>query len=476
MTGSGSTGAAPTIPASTAVGSRHGAAGGWVLAALVALLLLVASVPISSAAGTVPVVIAVLLSLAGGFSLRRPVTGAVIVGVVLTLGIGHGPPHLGSGILASPVAVAACAARGHLLTAIAMAAWHLLPPTISALLRGDDPEFLVAQALLWVVLETTAVLAGTWGGGLAHRIHLERSRRISDLAEQRRAIARELHDTGVRAMTRVVMLSESAAGRPDIAAADAQRFAQIAATARQGTLELRDLLDVLRIEDTARSPISTTSAAGGEDRRPLDGLLEAMRLRLAAEGFSARVELDGEPSRAVSRSGILERCLRELEANVVRHGDRGAPVAVLGEVRSVTAAGCEGTEHDAEFADGGGTDDGDTDGGSADEGAGSERTASGVDLELLVRNGVARHPAPAPAGGAGLDGVRERLTAVGGRVETRREGPWFLTRLLVPLEASAPATPGAPAASGAPSARDGTEDAAPPSASRTTPQPMEAPT
>ncbi|QNN82100.1 hypothetical protein H3H54_13015 [Brachybacterium sp. Z12] len=47
-------------------------------------------------------VIAVLLSLAGGLSVRHPVVGAVAAGTVLTLGLGNGPAHIGSGILASP--------------------------------------------------------------------------------------------------------------------------------------------------------------------------------------------------------------------------------------------------------------------------------------------------------------------------------------------------------------------------------------
>lgn len=94
------------------------------------------SVPISSGVDRASTVIAVLLSLAGGLSVRHPVVGAVAAGTVLTLGLGNGPAHIGSGILASPVTVAACAARGHLLTAIGMAAWHVIPLAVSAVLRG----------------------------------------------------------------------------------------------------------------------------------------------------------------------------------------------------------------------------------------------------------------------------------------------------------------------------------------------------
>ncbi|MGO1481574.1 MAG: histidine kinase [Brachybacterium sp.] len=369
------------------------ALGGWVAAALVTILLLVVSVPISSGVDRASTVIAVLLSLAGGLSVRHPVVGAVAAGTVLTLGLGNGPAHIGSGILASPVTVAACAARGHLLTAIGMAAWHVIPLAVSAVLRGDDPEFLISQVMLWLVLQTTAVLAGTWGRSLAWRARAERSRRISDLAEQRRAIARELHDTGVRAMTRVVMLSENATVRPGIEAADAAQFSRIAATAREAAEELRVLLDTLRTEDSAGIRLPTAGEQSGPVR--LRSLVEGLRLRLIAEGFHAQVSLDGDGNLPVPRHGVLDRCLREIEANVIRHGDRCVPVAILGELS---------------------TPEPDHDGGRPR-------------LDLLVRNGVAPRLTSAPRGGAGLEGMRERLAQIGGQLETRREGALFLTHL-----------------------------------------------
>ena len=357
------------------------------------VLLLVVSVPIASGVDRTSTVIAVLLSLAGGLSVRHPVIGAVAVGAVLTLGLGNGPAHIGTGILASPVTVAACAARGRLLTSIGIASWHVIPPAVSGVLRGDDPEFLISQVMLWLVLQTSAVLAGTWGRSLAWRAHEERSRRISDLAEQRRAIARELHDTGVRAMTRVVMLSENATVRPGIDAADAAQFARIAGTAREATEELRLLLETLRTEDSPDVPLPTT----GEQSGPIElrGLIEGLRLRLVAEGFDAQVSLDADAELCVPRHGALDRCLREIEANVTRHGDRGVPVAILGEL-STPATMEEG---------------------------GRPR------LELLVRNGIAPRAASAPRGGAGLDGMRERLAQIGGQLETRQEGSSFLTHL-----------------------------------------------
>lgn len=371
------------------------ALGPWIAAALVTILLLVVSIPIASGVDRASTVIAVLLSAAGGLSVRHPVLGAVAAGTVLTLGLGNGPAHIGTGILASPVTIAACAGRGHLLTAIGMAAWHVIPPAVSGVLRGDDPEFLISQVMLWLVIQTGAVLAGTWGRALTGRLREERSRRLTDLAEQRRAIARELHDTGVRAMTRVVMLSENAAVRPGVDPADAAQFSRISRTAREATEELRVLLETLRTEDTADAPL----VASGDVGTPvgLGDLLEGLRLRLLAEGFTAQVSLEGDSDLPVPRHGVLERCLREVEANVLRHGDRCVPVAVLGEL----------LPHDPE-------DD-----------------SAPPRLELLIRNGIASSPASAPRGGAGLDGMHERLTSIDGWLETRRDGAQFLTRLSV---------------------------------------------
>ncbi|MCT1654377.1 hypothetical protein [Brachybacterium muris] len=87
--------------------------------------------------------------------------------------------------------------------------------------------------LLLIVLQGGAVVAGTWGRRLFERSVAERAQRLHDLSEQRRAIARELHDTGVRAMTGVVMLAENGVLRPDVAPGTAQEFGRISSTSRQ---------------------------------------------------------------------------------------------------------------------------------------------------------------------------------------------------------------------------------------------------
>src|SRR5699024_8707452 len=64
---------------------RTGPLGGWVSAALIALLLVVASTPLAAQENAASVAVAVILSLSGGLSLRYPVLGASLIGVVMTM-------------------------------------------------------------------------------------------------------------------------------------------------------------------------------------------------------------------------------------------------------------------------------------------------------------------------------------------------------------------------------------------------------
>lgn len=388
----------------------------WVTGALVALLLLASTVPIAAGQDRAAVIVAILVSLAGGLSLRRPLLAGVVIGATFTIGLGHGPLHVGSALFASSIAVGACAAQGRLVPAIGFATWHLIPPTLSSLLRGDDPEFFVSQVMTWFVLQTAAVLVGSWGRALVQHAGAERDRRISELAEQRRAIARELHDTGVRAMTQVVMLSENAGRREGGSAADAEDLARISLTARRATEELRDLLDTLRVADEAGPSDGSRSVAG--DLTPpeapascpptLRGALVMLRQRLTREGFLVRIDIEGDEALPVPPAGALGRCLREIEENIVRHGSRCEPVAVLAASGPAPGSGSEA-------------------------GSGAAST-----VELAVRNGIEEHPGAELRGGDGLTGMHERLEAIGGSLTTRREGQHFLTHLAAPCPTRPP--------------------------------------
>lgn len=375
----------------------------WLAITLVTLLLLLGTVPVAEGVGPAAVLEAVALSLAGGLALRRPGTASVVIAVVLTLALLVGPAVGSAGMLAGPIAVAATAAKGRMQLALGTALWQVAASVAGILQSGTATDNILAQITIWVLLQVTALLAGAWGRELIRSAGRERTRRIEDLAEQRRAIARELHDTGVRSMAQVVMLAETAAhpgrelrapGRHASTTSEAAVLARISSIARDGTEQMRELLEELRRRTSAgESPVPPSPARAGS-------LMQRSRDRLREEGFDVQLSTEGSLDSVSGPQPLLARCLGEIEANVLRHGERSSPVAILLEVRSIAEAAPM--------------------------------------IELAVLNGVMRSdrrgrdaPEDLP-GGVGLLGMGERLREVGGHLTTRREGDTYLTRVLIP--------------------------------------------
>lgn len=375
----------------------------WLAITLVTLLLLLGTVPVAEGVGRAAVLEAVVLSLAGGLALRRPGTASVVIAVVLTLALLVGPAVGSAGMLAGPIAVAATAAKGRMQLALGTALWQVAASVAGILQSGTATDNILAQITIWVLLQVTALLAGAWGRELIRSAGRERTRRIEDLAEQRRAIARELHDTGVRSMAQVVMLAETAAppgrelrapGRHASTTSEAAVLARISSIARDGTEQMRELLEELRRRTSAgEAPVPPSPARAGS-------LMQRSRDRLREEGFDVQLSTEGSLDSVSGPQPLLARCLGEIEANVLRHGERSSPVAILLEVRSIAEAAPM--------------------------------------IELAVLNGVMRSdrrgrdtPEDLP-GGVGLLGMGERLREVGGHLTTRREGDTYLTRVLIP--------------------------------------------
>lgn len=384
-------------------------------AVVVTLLLLGGTLPVADGMGPASLAVAGALSVSGGLALRRPVTAATLTGGVLTLALGLGPAHIGTGILASPLAIAALAAHGRPRLAVAVALWHVASPAAAEVLRGVQLDAVLAQTIGWMTLQVTALLGGSWGRAQVQREVAERARSESELAEQRRAIARELHDTGVRAMARVVMLAESAPRDPGEQHRAPLR--RISATAREGTDQLRTLLEKLREEQAGPAsatapavPSRGTPSPAVTEEVPLTEALETLRGRLAGDGFTVHLHAAGAEAIPGGSGAVVRRCLTEIEANVLRHGDREAPVAILVEIE-------EASEHAPRAA--------------------TTPPGLGAGVDIIVLNAVDDDRPSTLSGGHGLTGITERLAAVGGTLHTERDGRMFLTRLAIPALADA---------------------------------------
>ncbi|WP_175548733.1 sensor histidine kinase [Mangrovactinospora gilvigrisea] len=200
----------------------------------------------------------------------------------------------------------------------------------------------------------------------------EEERAARMLLEERARIARELHDVVAHHMSVIALQANSAPYRLDeeLSAPVAAEFASITESARQGIGEMRRLLGVLRADGSAAA---TAPQPGLAD-------LPAMLDRTRAAGVAVDAELVGAQSPALSPvlQLTLYRLVQEALGNAVRHA-QGSSVRV-------------------------------------------RLTASREDLTVTVANSAPLAPVPVPsdpAGGHGLRGMRERVTALGGELTAR---------------------------------------------------------
>ena len=338
-------------------------------------------------------IMAGLTAASAGVSLRYPVPAGIAISALLTLPLVDVSLSPGPAVLASPVVVSVLAAQRRVLIAILMGTWHLVAIILLTVWNSAEPTVLsvLTRSLFWYLVLMAAYFFGVWVRRLHERITEEETRRVVDLADQRRALARELHDTAVRATTEVVLFAETAGQRTGIDPIDAREFARISRTARLATDELRTLVESLRHDDG----LSPTLEELPVRVATWSDALAAASDRLTSAGFHVGLSEEAEAPVPAQLTPVLSRALAEVVANVIRHGDRSVPVAVMS---SVTAE----------------------------------------DMDLLVANGVASDPVPGLRGGTGLAGIRERLALVHGHLDTQQDGTRFVTHLSIPLPTAPP--------------------------------------
>jgi signal transduction histidine kinase len=200
------------------------------------------------------------------------------------------------------------------------------------------------------------------------------------LADERRRIARDVHDLLAHSLT-VVMLQMTAARlrlQRDPRAAG-EMLAETERLGRQALAEVRRLVDLLREDEPDSGPLP-----GAADLPALVG-------RLREAGMDVRLETDGDVERLSDSAGLtLYRVAQEALSNAARHAT-GAAVRVRLEV--------------------------------------GEREA-----RLRVRDwgtGAGRPPAAEHAG-HGLTGMRERAALVGGTVRAEPAEPGWEVECLIP--------------------------------------------
>jgi signal transduction histidine kinase len=244
--------------------------------------------------------------------------------------------------------------------------------------------FVVAAGVLGVYVRTRRQHIAALRGR-AHQLERERDQqaRLAAAAERAR-IAREMHDVVAHNLSVIVALAEGARLTTAHDPSKAERaMGAVSSTGREALDEMRRLLDVLRGDEHADTPL-----APQPDIAALDGLLEQVR----DAGLATRLTRTGKPA-PVSPGAQLAvyRLVQEALTNTLKHA-RGASAAEV-------------------------------------------RLHYGPDALSLE---VVDDGAPAgPAGdGHGLAGMRERAAAYGGAVEAGPSDPGgWRVRARIPLVA-----------------------------------------
>jgi signal transduction histidine kinase len=207
---------------------------------------------------------------------------------------------------------------------------------------------------------------------------------VAATAAERQRIARDVHDVVGHSLT-VMLLNVSGARRvldsDPAAASDALDRAE---QAGRGSLQsVRAIVGLLRAPDEAGTQSPRPGAAD------IVGLVDTA----ATAGLPVRAEVLGDLRAVDPYAGLAAyRLVQEALANVEHHAP-GSDVVV-------------------------------------------RIVANGVRLSVSVRNGPARRPPPPPSGrgGTGLDGMHQRVAAVGGTVSAGPEGDGWVVEGSIPLE------------------------------------------
>lgn len=276
-----------------------------------------------SAAPTVPIValfgVALLpwALIAGGVHLPGVPTIAITVGATAWLVFGfNDQPALFLPI----IAIAWAAAEGHRLAAVI----GVVGGTVAAL--GCSYHAVAGKPSVWAIWGT-GMLFGWFTGTLLHRQQrlveqvstARRELELAAAAEERKQIAREVHDIVGHSLT-VVLLNIAGARRQLVknpgAAAEALDRAE--SVSRESLDTVRAVVGLLSTSDDSQTD---APLPGGADVVPL---LERAR----ASGLPLRASVDGDPAALEPAVGLtLVRLLQEALSNASRHAP-GMPVDV----------------------------------------------------------------------------------------------------------------------------------------------------
>ena len=230
-------------------------------------------------------------------------------------------------------------------------------------------------------------------GKMLRRTETTLREEVSTVTEQlesiRVEIAREMHDLVAYSMSQTALRAQRAAADPSYPVAAQQEFAAIESTATDALHELRLVLRALRSNEDEHADHAHTTGLGTVVL-DLEESVRAVADDLSASGYSVTYQCRGDGHYTRLQAAILSRVLREMSSNVLRHADHDQPVTIT-------------LSQDAHTA------------------------------RLVVTNGVLSSHHRFPSSGMGILGMKERLSTVGGSLDTLTDNGTWLTSASIPL-------------------------------------------
>lgn len=318
--------------------------------------------------------------------------------------------------------------RRHGREALIFGVWYL-GTLISQMLPYSKPEEMVSGIFLFGALMLSFATVGELLGRQSDANKKLDERRREELSEQRRAIARELHDTAVYSTTMVVMRAEAMKlkllelkgarealsnvdidGSSDQYSPDELRLWQmveeyqshlsndldfIARTGRRATADLRAMLSVLRASEQVADVESLTSAERFTiPTLPLRDILLEETNKLRAAGVEVQTAVEGDlGSISDETNASFTKIVTEVCSNMVKHASREIAATVMIDVQEDLL--------EAAFVNG--------------------LSAGGSPMKDSVRHD-----------GLGLVGMRERAESLGGTFEVSTTESRWIVRVSLP--------------------------------------------
>ena len=209
------------------------------------------------------------------------------------------------------------------------------------------------------------------------------------LSEVRDEIAKEMHDLVAYSMSQTVLRARLAAENPSYPQEARNDFSALAGTGADALHELRILLYAVRKGTKYSSPPALEASM--PPRQSIEASMRLVAQDLHDAGFQIECHIADNVNLSRGQISILSRVLREMAANIIRHGDPKKPACLFIS---------QNQQH----------------------------------IQLLSANSVREsRTAPLPSSGMGVLGMQERLAALGGTLTASNEDGTWLVSAIIPI-------------------------------------------